>query len=264
MGLSDGQGVLESWADGSAAVLRLNRPKVHNALDTELMRCLSEELQRVDEDPAVRAVVLTGAGASFCSGDDLRALRDADEAEFRRSIETLQALTARLLHLTKPTVCALNGPAFGAGLELILACDARLATPGFVCATPEVRLGLIATNGATVLLPHLIGSGHARRMLLTGARMDGSWCLSVGLVDELVAPEALMSRALALATEYAMAGPDAVAATRRLLVAPIQAALDEALASEAEYCIAARRSGEGREGVRAYFSTRAPDWQAGT
>lgn len=216
----DGAGVLDAWMEGRTAVVRLNRPHVHNALDEALTRRLAAELGRIDADAGARAIVLTGAGASFCSGDDLSLVRDADPAQFERSIQGLQDLTAALLHLRKPVICALNGPAYGAGLELVLACDLRLATPDFLCATPEVKLGLIATNAATVLLPQLVGPARARRMLLTGARMDATWCHAAGLVDEIVEAQDLMPRALGLAAEFALAGPGALAATRRLLAAP--------------------------------------------
>lgn len=255
-------GVLSARVEGAVAVVTLNRPHVHNALDSELTRSLTQALRRFDEEPSVRALVLTGAGASFCSGDDLRTVRDADSGAFRRSIEQLQNLTACLIGLRKPIVCALNGPAFGAGLELVLACDVRVATPAFACATPEVRLGLIATNAATVLLPHLVGPSRARRMLFTGERMDAAWCLAAGLVDEVVPPEDLMPAAMRMASDYLVAAPEALATTRKLLMAPMKAALDEALRAEGEACVVAREAGEGREGVDAWFGERLPAWRA--
>lgn len=262
--MADGKhgGVLGAWTEGSTAVLRLQRPHVHNALDRALLAALHAELQRLEADPSIRAVILTGQGASFCAGDDLQTVRDSSPEEFRRSIEELQGLTARLLRRTHPVICAFNGPAYGAGLELSLACDIRLATPNFACSTPEVKLGLIATNAATVLLPHLVGPARARRMLFSGARMDARWCVEAGLIDEIVGPQVLMDRALALAAEFAEGGPGAVAETRRLLNAPLRDALDAALIDESATCVAARESHEGREGVESYFASRAPEWRS--
>ena len=176
-------GILLTSADGPVVTLRLNRPHVHNAFDDALLVALEAELARLDRADAVRAVILTGEGRSFSSGDDLKGLRDASDEAFAHSIDALQCVTARLFDMAKPVICALNGPAYGAGLELALACDVRLAAPGFVCATPEVRLGLVATNGASLLLPLLVGQSRARRMLLSGGSRNADWCLAAGLVE---------------------------------------------------------------------------------
>ena len=115
--MADGKhgGVLGAWTEGSTAVLRLQRPHVHNALDRALLAALDAELQRLEADPSIRAIILTGQGASFCAGDDLQTVRDSSPEEFRQSIEALQGLTARLLNRTHPVICAFNGPAYGAG-----------------------------------------------------------------------------------------------------------------------------------------------------
>lgn len=259
--LANGGETLCCWFDGPVAVVQLNRPEVHNALDPALCIRLQRSLEQLDGDPEVRAIVLTGAGRSFCSGDDLNIVREADGDAFHRAIEQLQSVTRCLLDLRKPVICALNGPAFGAGLELALACDIRMATPAFACATPEVRLGLIATNAATVLLPLLIGPGRARRMLLGGARVDAAWCLEAGLVDAIDDAETLLASAVAWASEFGEGGPEAIAATRRLLHAPLSAALSAALDAETAVCVAAQRSDEGQEGVAAYFERRTPAWR---
>lgn len=252
---------VETWRQGPVSVVQLSRPRVHNALNEAMMQELHRQLLAADQDPSVRALVLTGAGASFCSGDDLRIVREARPEDFKRAIDGLQALTVCLFQLRKPVVCAFNGPAFGAGLELALACDARLATQTFVCSTPEVQLGLIITNGASVLLPLLIGGARARRLMLTGSRVDAQWCLQAGLVDELVPDDSLIARAVELAGAMASGAPMAIAESRRLLNAPLLAALNEALRAEARQCVLARESRDGREGVVAFFEGRAPVWE---
>lgn len=165
-----------------------------------------------------------------------------------------------MIELSKPIVAALNGPAYGAGLELVLACDMRLATPLFACATPEVRLGLVATNGASLILPLLIGPSRARHLLMSGATRDADWCAGVGLVDEIVTDEALLPRATALAVELSSGAPGATAATRALLNVPFAAALKAALDAEATACINARATAEADEGVDAFFAKRSPAW----
>ena len=242
------------------ALLTLNRPHVHNALDRPLMEALKHALQSAGTDPAVGAVVLTGAGRSFCSGDDLKALRGESPERFAEAIETLQALTACLFASPKPIVAALNGAAYGAGLELVLACDARIAAEPFLAATPEVRLGLVPTNGASILLPLLIGQSRARAMMMGGETKEAGWCLEAGLIDEIVPAEALLARAIAIAADMAKGAPGAVAAVRRMLNGPLEAAFAAALRREADSCIAARRTDECAEGIDAFFARRPPQW----
>lgn len=261
--LADGNGrsgaVLTS-RHRNVVVLTLNRPNVHNALDEPMLETLHREMMSAGQDPAIRAVVLTGAGESFCSGDDLRTVAGADSAEFSRSLQALQRVTETVVSLDKPVIGALNGPAYGAGLELTLAFDARLAVPSFVCAAPEVRLGLVATNGASLLLPMLVGPSKARRLLLSGTPVDAEWCVGAGLVDELVDPGQLLDRAAAVAEEMSSGGPHAVAATRRLLNERLGESLQAALTSEASTCVAARATAEAREGLDAFFARREPVW----
>lgn len=251
---------LELRVAGAVATLRLNRPHVHNAIDDDLLARLEAALAALDGEPGVRAIVLTGAGRSFSAGDDLKNLRASNVEAFAVTIHSLQRVTSAIVALSKPIVAALNGPAYGAGLELVLACDARLATPGFVCATPEVRLGLVATNGASLLLPLLIGASRARQMLLSGAPRSAAWCAEAGLIDEMVPADHLDARARAVALELAGGAPGATAATRALLNGPLAALMRGALEAEAAACIAARASAEASEGVDAFFAKRAPHW----
>jgi enoyl-CoA hydratase/carnithine racemase len=254
-----GDGLVVSVAN-AVTTLRLDRPRVHNALDDGLLASLEAALAAADRDPAIRALVLTGTGPTFSAGDDLKRLRDGSGAEFAATIQALQRMTAAIIGLSKPIVAALNGPAFGAGLELILACDMRLATPAFACATPEVRLGLVATNGASLILPLLIGPSRARYLLMSGATQDADWCAAVGLVDEVVAGDKLLPRAADLAAELSSGAPEATARTRALLNVPFAAAMAGALEAEAGACIAARASAEADEGVEAFFAKRQPAW----
>ncbi|MFC3714281.1 enoyl-CoA hydratase/isomerase family protein [Sphingoaurantiacus capsulatus] len=255
----EGDSLVVSVAN-AVATLRLNRPRVHNALDDDLLAQLESALAAADRDPAVRALVLTGTGPTFSAGDDLKNLRDGSHEDFAVTIRALQRVTAAMVGLSKPIIAALNGPAYGAGLELVLACDMRFATPRFACATPEVRLGLVATNGASLILPLLIGPSRARHLLMSGATREAHWCASVGLVDEIVADEALLPRATTLAAELSSGAPGATAATRALLNVPFADAMKAALDAEAAACIEARASAEADEGVAAFFAKRPPAW----
>jgi enoyl-CoA hydratase/carnithine racemase len=244
---------------GRVGLIELNRPAVHNALNDALLSKLIAEIDIMKDSPEVRVLLLTGTGQSFCSGDDLKAAAAATPQQFATTIGLLQKLTSALLDLRKPVIAALNGPAFGGGLELALNCDIRIATTAFQCATPEVRLGLTLTNGASILLPSLIGSGKARYLLFSGARVDARWCLEAGLVDELTTADALLPRAMAIAEEIALGAPAALAATRTLLNAPLREAMTAALILEADVCVSTHRAA-GLEGLRAYLARQMPRW----
>lgn len=242
---------------GAVAVLTLSRPRRHNAMDLPMIEALAAAVVESADDPAVRAVVLTGDGPSFCSGDDLDHVRTASAVQFHRVIAALQRLTEVIVEAPLPIVAALNGPAYGAGLELILACDARIAATTFACAAPEVGLGLLATNGVSVLLPQLVGPARARLMLMSGRSFDVQWSLSSGLVDLVVAPEDLMDVALERAMDLVGGPPEAVAATRRMLNAPLDGPLRAALERERELCTTAHRGAEAQDAIRAWFEQRA-------
>jgi enoyl-CoA hydratase/carnithine racemase len=245
---------------GSVALLEINRPEARNALNDPLLDDLIAAVATLRDDAQVRAVILTGAGAVFCAGDDLKAALTATSAEFAGTVRRLQALSAALLDLGKPSVAAMNGPAFGGGLELALNCDVRIATPDFQCATPEIQLGLTPTNASTVLLPLLIGHSNARRMLFSGARYDARWCLQAGLLDEITTPTDLLPRAAAIAEELSSGAPFALAATRRLLNTPLRDALKRAMDAETDACVAAHGA-EALAGVRAFLAKEPAPWK---
>jgi enoyl-CoA hydratase/carnithine racemase len=245
---------------GRIGVLQIDRPAARNALDDQLLDSLIAAVESMRDDSEMRALILTGAGTVFCAGDDLKAALKATRAQFASTIRRLQTLSIALLDLGKPTVAALNGPAFGAGLELALNCDIRIATAEFQCATPEMQLGLTPTNAATVLLPLIVGRSNARRMLFSGARFDARWCLQTGLIDELTTGADLLPRAVAIAEELSSGAPLALAATRRLLDAPLRETLERALAAEEEVCVAAHGA-EALAGVRAFLAKEPTPWK---
>ena len=226
---------------GKAAVVTINRPRVRNALSGETLRRLYEALDEAFGDPEVRVVVLTGAGSAFCAGDDLREAAGLDEDAFATTVASWQRITELLLGSPVPVIAAINGPAIGGGLEITLACDLRVASSEAFFVCPEVSLGLTATNGASVLLPALIGLGRATEMLISGRRYDADWALSAGLVSEIVAPDALESHVMELAGLIASHSQAAVRLTRDLLR---PSAVREALEQEANACVTAFRSSE--------------------
>src|ERR1700743_3413707 len=179
--------------EGSLARLVMNRPDVHNAFDDGLIAELTDVLDRVEGDDTVRAVVLTGAGASFSAGADLnwmRGMASASETDNRADSLRLATLMRRLQFLAKPTIARVNGAAFGRGVGLVAGCDIAIAAEGAKFALSEVKLGLVPA----VISPYVvsaIGLRQARRLFITGEIFGSAAALSMGLVHETVPAEEL-------------------------------------------------------------------------
>ena len=253
--------------DGRVARVTLNRPRLHNAFDDALIADLTRALEEIAEDESVRAVVLTGAGASFSAGADLNWMRRAaayDEARNREDARALEAMLRTLDSLPKPTVAAVNGAAIGGGVGLVAACDVAVASSAASFATSEVRLGIVPA----VISPFVvraIGGRQARRCFLTAERFPAEEARRIGLVHEVVAPETLEARAAEVAAALLEGGPDAQAEAKRLVRLVESMPQGGSLLAEATVgSIAERRaSAEGREGIAAFLEKRRPAWRPG-
>ncbi|MHC9294562.1 enoyl-CoA hydratase/isomerase family protein [Mycobacterium sp. LTG2003] len=235
---------------GPCSVVTLNRPKVRNAMSSALLGDLAAALTRTIQAPATSAIVLTGAGGAFCSGDDLTEAASQPPSDFDCNIALLQRITELLLESPKPTIAAINGAAMGGGLELTLACDIRIAAEQAVFGCPEVHWGLVCTNGASRLLPDYIGRGRARDMLLTGQTYSAQWALAAGLISEVTTGSAL-DRAVALGGAMD-AHREAIALTRNLLKDSSDEPMQTTLKREADAVSTARRTDVATERLSAY------------
>jgi E-phenylitaconyl-CoA hydratase len=208
------KGVLLSTLDilieAAVARITLNRPDKRNAINDEMRAELTGAFARFDADPSVRVVVLTGAGPALCAGGDLSAVMIPPDPIRSRAVEPLD-------QFTKPIIAAINGLAYGGGLELALACDIRLASTTARFALPEVRIGSMPGSGGTQRLPAVIGPTLAAQMILTGEPIDAARALAAGLVSELAEPENLLATATARALTIAANAPLAVIAAKRAL-----------------------------------------------
>ncbi|WP_067694102.1 enoyl-CoA hydratase/isomerase family protein [Nocardia jejuensis] len=236
---------------GPVSLVTLNRPEVRNALSQQMLHELLQALTAANERTDSHAIVLTGAGPAFCSGDDLDEAARTDAKTFDRSIELLQQATRLLLDSSKPSVAALNGAAIGGGLELTLACDLRVAAEHTTIACPEVTWGLTHTNGASVLLPALIGLGRAQEMMLTGRSHNATWALTSGLISEVLRQEQLLDRAIELASELAERA-NTVRLIRQLLRQTSSEMITRALERESHTAAHARRSHAAITGLRTF------------
>ena len=242
--------------DGAVAVITLDRPPV-NALSAELIADLATATGRA-ADASVRAVVITGA-PHFAAGADIAAFVDTGAGGSRVGIELGLALR-RIEALPKPVIAAVRGYALGGGLELAMACDLRVLAEDAKVGQPEIKLGIIPGAGGTQRLPRLVGAGRARDLVYTGRMIGAAEALAWGLADRVVPPERLMEEAMALARELAAGATLAIAIAKRVISRGLDAALDDALAIEAEGFTEVFGTADAAEGVRAFLDKRRPEF----
>ena len=244
--------------------LAMHRPEVHNAFDDALIAELTAAIEAAGHDPAVRAIVLTGDGASFSAGADLnwmRGMAQASEAENRDDSLRLARLMRSLQFCPKPTLARVNGAAYGGGVGLVACCDIAVATQEASFSFSEVKLGLIPA----VISPYVIaaiGERHARRYFITGERFDAGQAWRMGLVHELAMDEADMDQRLGvIVTALLTAGPVAIREAKELVRAVAnKPVMSELIQDTAERIARVRSSPEGREGVSAFLEKRKPSW----
>jgi len=243
------------------AILTLNRPQVLNALDATLLGELALAIEELAVDPAMRVILLTGAGPkAFAAGADIAELAALDAESGRAYAVRGQAFSRRLETLGKPIIACINGFALGGGCELAMACTLRLAADTARLGQPEVKLGVIAGFGGTQRLPRLVGRSAALRLLLSGTIISASEALRIGLVDEVVPAAELMARAEALALEIAANAPLAVERTLLAVDSGLDLSLEDALAEEARHFGQTCASQDKAEGTAAFLLKRPPVW----
>jgi enoyl-CoA hydratase/carnithine racemase len=249
--------VLLEIRDG-VATITLSRPQAANALSMELVGALGHMFSRARVDESVRAVILTGAGKAFCAGADLKERRAMTLEETRSFLRLLNSVVDAVAAFPKPVIAAINGAAFGGGLELALACDLRLAAEGAEMGLVETRLGIIPGAGGTQRLPRIVGVAVAKELILTGRRISAARARDLGLVSEVVAPDGLPAAAAKLAAELAGAGPLAVTQAKKAIDGGLDLAMAEALAHERECYELVLESEDRNEGLAAFAEKRPP------
>jgi enoyl-CoA hydratase len=241
--------------EGNVATIVLDRPAKLNAVTPEMADAVVAACRRCDADAEIRAVVLTGAGErAFCAGSDVAELDGYASAwEFRTRDDYCDAVRA----LRTPAICAVNGLAYGGGLELALSCDVRLAAEHATFAAPEIKLGWIGGGGMTYLLTHSIGASNAGQMVLTGDPVDAARALRMNLVSELVAADGLLDRAQELAATIASRPPIAAQTGKANLRAAYAMPLEAAVGYERDLQTICFATDDAREGRAAFKERRA-------
>jgi 2-(1,2-epoxy-1,2-dihydrophenyl)acetyl-CoA isomerase len=243
--------------EGAVLTVTLNRPEVYNAFNRALHDALREALTEA-QDPAVRCVVVTGAGKGFCAGQDLKefgqvsaSIRDALEQTYHPNIRLVRALE-------KPVIAAVNGPAAGAGLSFACACDIRVASDTATFVPGFVGIGLVPDSGGTWFIHRLLGFARAFEWMCANTRLSATEALDWGLVSEVVPAASFESRVAELAAEWAARPTLAVGRTKQLFEHAFSASLEEQLALEAELQQASVATADFREGVGAFLEKRPP------
>jgi methylglutaconyl-CoA hydratase len=211
-----GAKLLVSQVSG-VAVLTMNRPESRNALDTGLVAEMREALLKIPSLEAVRAVVLTGTGAAFCAGADLKQRQKMTQEESGRLLESVLECTNLLEALPVPVIAAINGPAYAGGLELALACDIRIAAREATLALTEIRLGVFPGAGGPFRLTSLVGKGWTKKLVLVGDPISAEEAFRIGLVEGLSTRDTVVEDALAIACRIAGWNPAAVRAAKVLI-----------------------------------------------
>ena len=255
--MSDEQLVLEERR-GAVSLLTINRPDKRNALNGALRCALLGALDAATRDTGVRAIVLTGAGdKAFVAGADIGEFEGRSPVDQYRVMKQPSIFDA-VERSSKPVIAAINGFCLGGGMELALACDIRIASSGARFGQPEVNLGIIPGGGGTQRLPRIVGLGAASRMILTGDLIDAAEALRLRLVEEVVAPDALIARAMAIAEVIASKSPVAVSAAKEATRAALSLSLEEGLKLERALFQVCFASEDKAEGVRAFLDKRTP------
>jgi enoyl-CoA hydratase len=244
--------------DGATALVTLNRPKVLNALNVLMIRELREAFASLEADAGIRAIVLTGAGErAFAAGADIGELSALPNPV--RAVDLVhngQGLTLELERMRTPTIAAVNGFALGGGCELAMACDIRIASEKARFGQPEVTLGLLPGYGGTQRTARLLGRGMAMYLCLSGEMIDAAEALRAGLVERVVAPDALLTEATRLAGVIASRAPLAIAATKRAIDDGASLPLAAALEIEALHFGTLVGTDDFREGTKAFLEKR--------
>jgi len=259
------QDLIETVTD-RVAMLTLNRPERHNAFDDALIAELSAAIDQMAADPAVRVLVISSSGKSFCAGADLNWMKRAagySNEESLRDARALAEMLRKLAQCPKPTIARVQGPAYGGGVGLVACCDVAIATFDAEFSLTEVRLGLIPA----VISPHVIaaiGERYARRYMLTAERFSAAEAYRIGLLHEMVSDDTALDEALGeIIDALRKNGPRALAECKQLITAVAWKPLSPAVLEDtAQRITRLRASEEGREGMSAFLEKRKPGWIA--
>jgi methylglutaconyl-CoA hydratase len=247
---------------GSAAWVTLNRPDVRNALSRDVNIRLQELGAELEHNDDIRAIVITGAGdKAFCAGADLKERKGVPAREASSYINAIAGAIRDWGDLRTPTIAAMNGSAYGGGLELAMACDFRIAVEGSEVGLTEVKLGIMPGAGGTQRLPRLVGEARAKELIMLGRRIPIARALEIGLVHQVVPRAQLHATVEGMLTELAGCAPLSVTSAKSAIERGYGKPLDEALDIERECYEVTLHSADRDEGLAAFAEGRPPRYQ---
>lgn len=244
------------------AVVTLNRPEAANALSADLLDDLQKVITKIHQNPQINCMIIIGANDRvFCAGADLKERIDMDDNDVIQMVAKIGDTISMIERLPMPTIAALNGAAFGGGLELALACDLRMIAEHASVGLTETSLAIIPGAGGTQRLTRLVGLGQAKRLIYTAEKIDAKEALHIGLVEEIVASDELLHRAIHVAEKIASNGPIAIRQAKRAIDLGFQTDLTTGLAIESACYEQTIYTEDRLEGLRAFSEKRQPKYK---
>jgi 2-(1,2-epoxy-1,2-dihydrophenyl)acetyl-CoA isomerase len=248
--------------DSGIVTITLNRPERLNALVGHMRRDLAEALEEAGSDPNVRVVIISGEGRAFCAGGDINFMAELvernDVEEFARLLGAARRVIMTIRHMTKPIISSIEGACAGAGFNLALACDLRIASSTATFSQSFVKLGFHPDWGGTYFLPRMVPSNIACELFFLGDSIDSDTALRLGLINRVVAPEELATETRKLAERLREGPAVSIAAAKHAVYASQHDTLEQMLQYEVEAQLRCFESEDGREGVRAFLEKRPP------
>lgn len=247
--------------EDSIGLITLSRPEAANAMSVQLLHELSDTLDQINEDPAVRVVLLTGAGEkAFCAGADLKERKGMSDRQVKQIVQLIGATVAKVETLAQPVIAVLNGVAFGGGLELALACDLRIAATHVKLGLTETSLGIIPGAGGTQRLPRLIGLGKAKELIYTARRLNAKEAENYGIIEYVYEGHEVLDKAQQLALEMAKNAPLSLVQAKVAINQGVEVDLATGLKIESLAYSALIPTEDRLEGLLAFQEKRAPQY----
>jgi enoyl-CoA hydratase len=251
--------ILRKEITDGIALVKIDRPKALNALNTLFFKEMSAMIEEVSSDENIKVMIVSGEGKAFVAGADIAEMADKTQQEGSDFSRLGQKVFSDLEGMEIPVIAAINGFALGGGLELAMACDFRIASTKAKFGQPEVNLGMIPGYAGTQRLPRLLGLGDALFLLLTAEMINAQEALRIGLVQRLFEPEMLMDEVMAIARTIAAKGPKAIRKVKYVARQGILSDFDSGCRLESEV-FGSQFENEGEEGMKAFLNKRKPNW----
>jgi methylglutaconyl-CoA hydratase len=251
---------VERRPDGVVFVT-LNRPQARNALSLQLNNEISALMYDLNQEPSPLPIVITGAGETFCAGADLKERKGVPADEASTYVDAISGAIKMVAAVRRPTIAAMNGSAYGGGLELALACDLRLLADNAEVGLTEVRLGIMPGAGGTQRLPRLVGEAHAKELIMLGRRISAKRAHEIGLVHQLAPASGFRAAVDALLDEMSLCAPLSVAFAKNAIERGMEMPLEQALEMEREVYDQTLYTEDRNEGLAAFAEKRPPRFQ---